>query len=111
MQQPHRSSILKTIKPCQGKSGITAPFIISTKFALEGMWCLRKRQHVDVNAFDSIWEVKRRIQDREGYSPEQLRRVYHRKELADEKLLSEYEARERSMKASLNFRNETMPVF
>ena len=55
---------------------------------------LKKTIAVDVNASDSIWEVKRRIQDREGYSPKQLRRVYHRKVLADEKLLREYDARE-----------------
>ena len=54
----------------------------------------KKTIAVDVNASDSIWEVKRRIQDREGYSPKQLRRVYHRKVLADEKLLREYDARE-----------------
>ena len=75
------------------------------------MWCLRKRQHVDVNAFDSIWEVKRRIQDRDWVFTGAATTCVSPAEEADEKLMSEYEARERSMKASVNFRNETMPVF
>ena len=73
-------------KPCLQSTPSSDPFQIFVK--------LKKTIAVDVNASDSIWEVKRRIQDREGYSPKQLRRVYHRKVLADEKLLREYDARE-----------------